>query len=489
VHALRSRWQALDRGTRLTFVALTTLTAGAIGVRAWLMVSYSPAFLGYPDSSQYALAAAFNIFRDPQRPAGYALFLRLVHHLSDEVSVTIAVQHTLGIATGLLLYKAVRRTGAPAWLGLFPAAIAFFDGTGLIMEHALLADSLLTFLQALVIYLAIRALYEPTLRWWLLTGAAIGVSFWVKTVAISSAIVIPVVLLRGVAGSARRRLVSALTVLVAAAALICVYVGAQYLATGYLGYQRQNAWNLYGRVATFVNCAHFTAPRGTRFLCPREPVGDRQPPSYYQGAPNAPAVERFGPPWEAPAEANAVLERFSVAVIEQEPVAYAEAIMRGFGRYVFPRAGEGATPAEDREAVVSAKNVRYFQPDFGPLYPHSQGYAGSQASIAPLAIYESDTRVEGPVLILLLAAAIAGPFFLPRRLRWAAAIFTLTALFTILFAVAGSGYDARYAYPTFGPLAGGAALGAWGIWSRLARVMLTYRRAHAGAESAGIHSR
>jgi hypothetical protein len=33
--------------------------------------------------------------------------------------------------------------------------------------------------------------------------------------------------------------------------------------------------------------------------------------------------------------------------------------------------------------------------------------------------------------------------------------------------VAGNSYDARYAYPTFGPLAAGAALGAWGIATRL----------------------
>jgi hypothetical protein len=49
----------------------------------------------------------------------------------------------------------------------------------------------------------------------------------------------------------------------------------------------------------------------------------------------------------------------------------------------------------------------------------------------------------------------------------AAILFTLTAIFSIVFAEAASSYDARYAYPTFGPLAAGAALGAWGIASRL----------------------
>ncbi len=60
---------------------------------------------------------------------------------------------------------------------------------------AICRDPLFTFLQALGVYLAIRALYDPRVRWPLLCGIAIGLSFWVETVAISSAILIPIVLL------------------------------------------------------------------------------------------------------------------------------------------------------------------------------------------------------------------------------------------------------------------------------------------------------
>jgi hypothetical protein len=109
----------------VALVGITVLTAGAIAVRAWFMLSYRPAFLGFGDSHEYVLAAALNIFRDVQHPAGYPLFLRLVHYFSDRLSFTILVQHALGVATGLLLYESVRRTGAPAWLGLLPAAVVF----------------------------------------------------------------------------------------------------------------------------------------------------------------------------------------------------------------------------------------------------------------------------------------------------------------------------------------------------------------------------
>lgn len=439
------------------------------------MVGYPTAFVGFSDSGLYLLAAANNIFRDAQRPAGYPFFLRLVHHLSNSLLFTIGVQHALGIATGLLLYMALRRTTAPAWLGLLPAAVVFFGGTGLFLEHSLLGDSLFAFLQAVGVYAVIRALYDDRVRWPLLAGIATGIAFWDRTVALSSAILIPLVLLCAAPGGIRRRLLNALTVSLTAMVLIGFYVGAQYYFTGYLGYERQSAWNLYGRVATFVDCSNFTPPHGTDFLCPPEPVNHRQSQDYYQYGETAPAVERFGPPSGAPISANALLQKFSIAAIEHEPVAYAAAIARGLGRYVFPRAGEGSTPAGLAESSFQAGRSREVQPQASALYPHSPTYLPTSQARA-LATYESDTRVEGPLLVLLLLAAIVGPLFLASRVRWAAIFFTLTALCSITFAVAGNGYDARFAYPTFGPLAAGAALGAWGIWSFFASALANARR-------------
>ena len=95
------------------------------------------------------------------------------------------------------------------------------------------------------------------------------------------------------------------------------------------------------------------------------------------------------------------------------------------------------------------------------------GYHRPASAIHSLSSYESHTRVQGPLLIFLLLTGIVGLPFLPSRIRSAAVLFTFTAIFSIVFAEAGSSYDARYAYPTFGPLAAGAALGARGIASWL----------------------
>ena len=462
---LRRRWRALDRDARVALVGITLLTAGAVAVRVWFMASYRPAFLGFNDSYQYVLSAARDIFSAPQWPAGYPFFLRLVHHLSDRLSFTILVQHALGVVSGLLLYKAVRRLRVPAWLGLLPAAVVFFGGTGLFLEHSLLADPVLNFTVALAMYCAVRSLEGEQLRWALLTGAAIGIGFWVKTIAISGAAVIPAVLLFGVAADRWRRLLFSSATLLAAVALVVFYFGAHAYFTGRWGYERQSSWNLYGRVATFVDCGAFTPPRGTAFLCPREPLSARQPPAYYQYAPGSPAVQRYGAPNRAPDSANAVLRRFAISAMLHEPLAYAGAILRGLTFYVSPRWGEDYTPASIREALEESKEQSAIEPAIALLYPHSVGYYRRPGAVRALSWYESHTRVQGALLIVLLLAAVAGPFLLRGRTRWAAILFGLTALASATFAVAGAGYDARYAYVAFGPLAASSALGAWALWS------------------------
>ncbi len=466
---LAESWRERDRAERVALACLAALVAAAVAVRVWLLLGYGAAFLGFGDSHEYVDAAAHGVFSDPQKPAGYPIFLLALHLLSASLSFPIIVQHILGIATGLLLFASVRRAGAPAWLGLFPAAVVFFAGTGLFLEHALLADSLFAFVQALGIYAAVRALAEPGLRWPLLAGLAIGVSFWIKTVAISSAFLVPLLLLLVPRGRRARRLLRAVCAAGAAAAVMLAYVPIQAAVTGYWGYERQGAWNLYGRVATFVDCRAFTPPPGTRFLCPAEAPGHRQTESFFQYGRTAPAAVRFGGPGHAPGYADGVLQRFSVAAIEHEPVAYTTAILRGLTFFVSPRPGEGYTPTELREALLEPRGVHSIQPAISAYYPGGRGYLASASAARTLSSYDTHTRVQGALLILLLLAAVLGTPLLRGTARSCAALFTLTAILSATLAVAGNSYDARYAYPALGPLVAGAALGAWAIATRMRR--------------------
>jgi hypothetical protein len=470
-HAHRGRRSG--RGERIAWVALAALVVGAIAVRIGLMLAYGPAFLGFGDSHEYVSAAANGVFSDPQKPAGYPIFLSVVHLLSDHLSFTVALQHVLGIATGLLLFDAVRHTGVPSWLGLLPAAVVFFAGNGLLLEHSLLGDGLFAFVQALAIYAAVRALGESRWRWAVLAGLAVGVSFWIKTVGLSSLVVIAVVLLLGAPGNLRERVKTAAAVAATALLVILAYPVVQAQVTGYSGYERQGAWNLYGRVATFVDCAKFKPPAGTRFLCPSEALSDRQSESYYQYARASPAVRRFGGPAHASRSANATLQRFSVAAIEHEPLAYAGAILRGLSFFITPRPGEGYTPESLREALLSARGAAGVDPAISRYFERSdRGYVGHPSALVS---YDEHTQVQGPLLVLLLAMAVAGTLLLDARARSAAVLFTLSALASVALAVAGNSYDVRYGYPALGPLAAGAALGGWGIFTKV-RMELERRR-------------
>jgi hypothetical protein len=314
------------------------------------------------------------------------------------------------------------------------------------------------------VYAAVRAVNEPGLRWPLLAGLAIGVSFLIKPVGLASALLVPPLLLLAAPGSRRRRLRSAMTATLAIIAMILAYVGAQGLVTGYWGYLREEGWNLYARVATFADCSQFTPPEGTQLLCPTEPLGHRMSQNSFEYSLFSP-IQRFFNVRD-PADWNAGLQRFSIAAIEQEPVAYLKAILRGLPYYITARPGEGYTPGQLREELLGpparAKVIARY-------YPHDRAYTRHTGSISPLVFYEEHTRVQGAFLVLLLLVAIVGAPLLTGRQRWGAILFTLTAIFSAILAVAGNSYDVRYAYPTFGPLAAGAALGAWGIAGLLKR--------------------
>ena len=463
------RWREADGPARAAVLGLCALLAGAIAVRLWLMLGYAPAFVGFGDSHEYVTAASAGVFGDVQKPAGYPIFLALLHVLSSRLWFTILVQHVLGLAVAVLLFAAVARTGAPPWLGLIPAAVALFGGTGVLLEHSLLADPLFAFLQAVALLAAVCALCGPRLRWPLLAGLALGLSFWVKTVAVSSVVLVPLVLLMAAPGGRRRRVRAAAVTALAGLAIVLAYAAVQAAVTGYWGYERQSAWNLYGRVATFVDCRRFTPPAGTRFLCPREPPSRRESESYYQYDIRAPAVVRLGGPARAPAGANALLQRFSVAAILHEPITYAGAVLESLGYYVSPRAGEGYTPAQLREAMLEAKGSRSIEPAISRYYPHDRGYAGSGRATAALDAYERHTRIQGALLVVMLLAAIGGAPLLRGCQRAACLLFTLAAVLSVTLAAAGNSYDARYGYPAFGALAAGAALGGWAVGARLRR--------------------
>ena len=88
------------------------LLVAAAAVRVLVQIAYRPALFFYGDSFAY-LENAAKLQPEPIRPTGYPALLRAVLVVHDLAAVP-AVQHLLGLATGVLVYALVRRLGAGA---------------------------------------------------------------------------------------------------------------------------------------------------------------------------------------------------------------------------------------------------------------------------------------------------------------------------------------------------------------------------------------
>lgn len=472
-----------ERGARAALIVLGVLLLLGGVVRLLFMLAWRPAFIGYPDAGTYIGAAAGELFSDPMRVAGYPLFLRIVHEVTATLSVTILMQHLLGMATAVVLWLALRRTGAPAWSGLIPAAVVLLGGAQIFLEHAPLSDTLFTFLVAVTLYACTHLLDELNPWWTVAVGLLAGATTTVRVVGL---VILPVLLLWVLVATAapwRKRLLHTGVAFAAAALVIGAYVFAQEQATGYTGLTRAGSWNLYGRVAPIADCSKFTPPPGTRVLCETAPTSERPSPEAYifdQAA--SPAVRAFGNPFVASAEGNEKVADFAWAVIMHQPLDYLAEVGRGMLGYYEQRGDLRHGNAYEHffhrvlfDPTFSEQVRQNFLPYYGQA---AQGVSVREGLLERLKDYESVTRIQGPLMPVLMLLSVIGPFVARGRLRSAALLFALVTWICLIAPVATHWWDARLTVPTLGPLAASAALGGWALALFARRVR--ERRAVAG---------
>src|SRR3954451_20036506 len=140
----RPTWRRWVRA-ELAYRPLLVVVGVGAAIRVLSLVLYFPAVMQSFDSPRFARAVAGQqaLFDDFWMPAGYPTFLKLVHHLSNQVWVSIAVQHVLGIVTALVVYLALRRLELRRAAATAAAAVLLLAGDLLYLEHILMADQLL----------------------------------------------------------------------------------------------------------------------------------------------------------------------------------------------------------------------------------------------------------------------------------------------------------------------------------------------------------
>jgi hypothetical protein len=455
-------WLSSNFGYR-PFLVLLGL---GIAVRIALSAMYFPAVMESFDSARFARAGPTGAFDDYWIPAAYPAFLAVLRLVTDQLWVTIAVQHLIGLGVGALLFLTARRLGASPALACIPAAVVFLSGDHLYLEHIIMADYLLIATTAAALAVAVRGLVpKPDHRWLVAAGALAGLAMLSRSVGV---VVIAVVALCAAtwAGDAwRPRSTGLLSVLGGAAVILGLYVGSYHIADGrYLGLTDMRGWNLYGRVAPFADCSEFTPPSGTRALCDERPPDQRPGPFGYIWDENSISRRAFpvGP------ETGEKLANFAREAIWAQPVDYGRAVLIDLARYVEPTVGplRGYSGQSSDHVSFGFRDAAVERIVVEGL---SRKYSGTDvhvSRIGALESYQKLFRVDRLLLGFFLVATFGGFWVARGTLRLGVVMFGLTGLGLYVLPVVTISYDFRYGIP---PATFVAVSGALGVAAALQR--------------------
>jgi hypothetical protein len=209
-------------------VFLAIVSAG-IALRILVLMAFSPAFL-VKESGSY-LAFLSTSAPGLAHPAGYGvLLLTPLSWFTSSLGPVVAVQHLLGIATGVLIYALLLRWGVWRWLAAVATIPALWAPYQLASEHLVLPDTLFLFVVVLaLVALGWRARPSPAAA--VAAGALIGAATTMR-VAAEPLLVVAVVFVMLAGATWRNRLAGAAAVLVAFGAVVAPYAAWYHHAHG-----------------------------------------------------------------------------------------------------------------------------------------------------------------------------------------------------------------------------------------------------------------
>lgn len=451
-------------------------------LRIAVTVFYGPSVFNYygGDSTRYmrlSVAQVNGLFGDVAMPAGYPAFLASLRHVDAWLPFTTMVQHLLGLVGAVFLYAAVRAVGAPRWAGLFPVGIVVLSGDVLFIEHGILTEALWMPVLASAMYLIARAITAEEPRWWLAAaGVALACSAMIRSVSDLLPIVLAVWVAIALPGPLTRRLVNGVTLLLPAIAILVTYVLiATTVSNGYSGLTENSGFSLYARVAQFADCHKFDPPAGTRSLCVDIPSAQRQGPFYWAWDPESPLRSKFQLEIQN-SDQQEQLSSFAKAAILHQPVEYALTVGRDLGRYFVPQAGTPRpssgtdeeqmsfdSPSQSAQAVTPSALAAQYEEAYDGV---GDGVPSSSASDF-FGAYQAFFRIDGRLMLLLIALGLFGCIRGPRPQRAAASLFLLSGVVLLVIPPAVSSFDIRYSIPPINLFAVCAALGLVALRSEL----------------------
>jgi len=321
-HLVRSHW------------IFGLLLAGGLALRLLAEAAYRPALL-YIDSAKYLEGPGGTA------PQGYRALLRLLDPVGG-FALVAAVQHLFGLGMAVALYAVLRRRaafnhGAPRWVAALATAPVLLDAYQLQLESTIMPDVLF---ETLIAAGLVLLLWRRTPGARLVAAGALVLGTAATVREIGAVLVVPVVVFAGasvagasVAGASaaagaagagagaragwRRRAGRALLAAGCFALPALGYGAGMFVAGGHFGLGSNGPGPEYGRAAAAADCTTLVVPADERALCP-------SPAQTFalggiDGLLHSPASPSHTVPVPPGVTRGQLLDRFSLAVVRQQP--------------------------------------------------------------------------------------------------------------------------------------------------------------------------
>jgi hypothetical protein len=443
----------------------------AVVPRVIVMLGFRPAVLVRLDSYIYLLDATRAV-PDPDNTNGYPFLLWLLRPLHS-LTFVAGLQHVLGLVTGFLVYVIARRYGAARWLATLAALPVLFDSRELLVEQAIMSDTLSMVLTvaALALLLTGSRSSPPSAGRAAAAGALLGISTLVRPTVLPL-----IVLAAGYLLAARLGWRRAVALLAAGVIPVAAYAGWYRSACGSIGLTSSSGLFLWSRTMSFADCRVIKPPPELRRLCPdRNPgVPGALPPDptawhtlARQETPQDYLWDRrswMWQPWPAgkyepyqvaftPAR-NKLAQRFAIRAIAAQPGGYALVVSEGVALTFLATNHDWQFPYRQPRSPAQPDGTYRFE------MAALRAYTGSSAGLAPYLGFYTGTKLAEPYAHLLgpyqrlsylpglvLAVVFAGGLIviLVRRRGMAApALLWACAVTELILPVAVHQYNYRY---------------------------------------------
>jgi hypothetical protein len=296
----------------------------ALALRVLAVLAFRPIMWFGGDSASY-LATGLRLIPDPSRVGGYGFMLWALKPLHGpgvhSLAVVGAVQHAMGLAMGVLIYRLGRRYGLPGWAATLAAIPVLFDAYELQLEGDAVPDIPFGLLVLVALYLLLRSPGRRPLVSTAVAAFLLGVSALLWPVGLVLLAVLLVVLL-GALLVRRAGVVTVLAALLAGAVPVAGYSAWFSQHEHQFSLTRSDGVYLWSRTMSFANCAVIKPPPGERFLCP--PPGPRMAASLYIWDGNSPLLRLPGGRFST--RTNRLALHFALRAIAAQPAGYAAAV-------------------------------------------------------------------------------------------------------------------------------------------------------------------